>query len=115
MRRGDVCLVNLEPTLGAEANKTRPAIVISNDGANVVATRNGQGVITVVPVTSNVSRVYPFQVLLDVDEGGLQRPSKAQVEQMRAVDIARVGRRLGALTASTVRRLDDAIRLHLGL
>lgn len=115
MRRGEVYLVNLEPTVGVEANKTRPAIVVSNDGANVIAARNGQGIITVVPVTSNVSRVYPFQVLLGADEGGLQRESKAQVEQLRAVDVTRFGRRLGALTTSTARRLDDAIRLHLGL
>jgi mRNA interferase MazF len=115
MRRGEVYLVNLEPSQGAEANKSRPVIVVSNDAANIVATRNGVGVITVVPVTSNVTRVYPFQVLLGVDEGGLDRESKAQTEHLRAIDVSRFGRRLGSLQTSTVRKLEDAIRVHLAL
>lgn len=115
MRRGEVYLVNLEPTQGAEANKTRPAIVVSNDAANVAATRTGVGVIAVVPVTSNVSRVYPFQVLLAVHEGGLNLVSKAQTEQLRAVDISRFGRRLGTVETPTLRRIEDAVRLHLAL
>lgn len=115
MRRGEVYLVNLEPSQGAEANKTRPVIVISNDAANTVATRNGVGVIAVVPITSNVSRVYPFQVLMSANEGGLDRESKAQTEQLRAIDVSRFGRRLGVLRAATVRKLDDAIRVHLAL
>jgi mRNA interferase MazF len=115
MRRGEVYLVSLEPAQGAEANKTRPAIVVSNDAANLVATRNGVGVITVVPVTSNVNRIYPFQVLLSPNEVGLDRESKAQAERVRTVDVSRFGRRLGALQATTVRKLDDAIRLHLAL
>jgi mRNA interferase MazF len=115
MRRGEVYLVALEPAQGAEANKTRPAIVVSNDAANIVAARNGVGVVTVVPVTSNVSRVYPFQVLLNANEGGLDRESKAQTEQLRSVDVRRLGRRIGVLQLATVRRLDDAIRLHLAL
>src|ERR1700730_7188241 len=110
MRRGEVYLVNLEPTQGAEANKTRPAIVVSNDAANIAATRNGVGVIAVVPVISNASRVYPFQVLLSGNEGGLDRESKAQTEQLRAVDVSRFGRRLGALQAATLRKIEDAIR-----
>jgi mRNA interferase MazF len=115
MRRGEVYLVSLEPSHGAKANKTRPAVVVSNDAANTVATRNGVGAITVVPITSNVSRVYPFQVLLRTDEAGLDRESKAQTEQLRAIDVCRFGRRLGALEASTVHKLEHAIRLHLAL
>jgi mRNA interferase MazF len=115
MRRGEVYLVNLGLAQGNEATKTRPAIVVSNDAANAAAVRHGVGVITVVPVTSNVSRVYPFQVLLGGDEGGLDRESKAQIEQLRAVDVSRLGRRLGVLAAATVRKVEDAIRLHLAL
>jgi mRNA interferase MazF len=115
MRRGEVYLVNLEPSQGAQANKTRPAIVVSNDAANIAATRNSVGVVVVVPLTSNVSRVYPFQVLLGGNEGGLDRESKAQTEQLRAVDVRRFGRRLGALQTATLRKIDDALRLHLAL
>jgi mRNA interferase MazF len=115
MRRGEVYLLNLEPSLGTEANKTRPAIVVSNDAANVAATRNGAGVVVVVPVTSNVNRVYPFQVLLAANEAGLDRASKAQTEQLRAVDVSRFGRRLGVLGPATLRKVEDALRLHLAI
>jgi mRNA interferase MazF len=115
MRRGEVYLVNLEPSQGAEANKGRPAIVVSNDAANIAATRNSVGVITVVPVSSNISRVYPFQVLLRTNEGGLDRESKAQAEQLRTIDVSRFGRRLGAIQAATLNKIEEAIRLHLAL
>ena len=115
MRRGDVFLVNLEPTLGSEAAKTRPAVLVSNDAANSMASRQGRGVVTVVPITSNTARVYPFQVLLPSGEGGLANPSKAQAEQVRSVDVTRLGRRLGAVPPPTLRLLDDALRLHLAL
>jgi mRNA interferase MazF len=115
MRRGDVFLVNLDPSLGAETNKTRPAILVSNDAANTTANRNGRGVVTVVPITANTSRVYPFQVLLASGEAGLDRESKAHAEQLRSVDVARLSRRLGALRPTTLRQLDDALRLHLAL
>lgn len=58
MQRGEIRLVDLEPVRGAEANKQRPAIIVSNDGANITAQRLGHGVVTVVPVTSNTNRVY---------------------------------------------------------
>jgi mRNA interferase MazF len=115
MRRGDVYLVDLEPVRGTETNKTRPAVLVSNDAANRAAQRNGRGIVTVVPVTSSTARVYPFQVALDAGEGGLERASKAQAEQVRSVDVVRLQRRLGGLSAGSLRRLDDALRLHLAL
>jgi mRNA interferase MazF len=115
MLRGDICLVDFEPARGAEANKQRPAVVVSNDGANVTATRLERGVVTVVPVTSNVSRVYPFQVLLTAADCGLTRNSKAQAEQVRSIAIEHVGRRIGRLSPALMAELDDALRLHLGL
>jgi mRNA interferase MazF len=72
-------------------------------------------VITVVPVTSNIARVYPFQVLLPTRETGLARDSKAQAEQVRSVTIERIGRRLGRLPATIMAELDEALRVHLGL
>ena len=68
MRRGDIHLVDLDPARGSEANKRRPAVIVSNDAANATAGRLGRGVITVVPVTSNIDRVFPFQVLLPAAE-----------------------------------------------
>jgi mRNA interferase MazF len=115
MRRGEIRLVDLEPVRGAEADKQRPAVIVSNDGANSTAQRLGRGVITVVPVTSNTDRVYPFQVLLPADATGMPVDSKAQAEQVRSVAIERLGRRVGVLTADLQSDLDEALRLHLAL
>jgi len=117
VRWGDIVRVDLNPVVGSESNKVRPAVVVSNDGANRAAERFGRGVVTVAPVTSNVARVYPFQVLIapDQDGTGLTAKSKVQVEQIRAVDVARVGRRLGRLPRALHEPLREAMALHLGL
>jgi mRNA interferase MazF len=115
MLRGEIRWVDLDPARGSEANKRRPAVIVSNDGANTTAAHLNRGVITVVPVTSNVSRVYPFQVLLPARECGLPSDSKAQAEQVLSVAIERIGRRVGQLTAPLLAELDEALRLHLAL
>lgn len=115
MRRGEIRSVDLNPARGAEAGKRRPAVIVSNDAANMAAARLGRGVITVVPVTSNIARVYPFQVLLPAAETGLARDSKAQAEQIRSVAVERVGQRMGRVPAATMLRIDEALRLHLAL
>jgi mRNA interferase MazF len=115
MRRGEVRMVDLDPARGAEANKRRPAVLVSNDAANATAARLGRGVLTVVPVTSSVERVFPFQVLLPAGVGGLPRDSKAQAEQVRSVDAERIGELLGRLPEQLMGSLDDALRLHLAL
>lgn len=115
MLRGEICLVDLEPVRGSEANKLRPAVIVSNDGANETATHLNRGVITVVPLSSNVKRLYPFQMLLPAGDCGLNRDSKAQAEQVRSIAIERVGRRIGKLPSGLMVDLDDALRLHLGL
>ncbi|GCD37606.1 endoribonuclease MazF9 [Streptomyces chrestomyceticus JCM 4735] len=115
MRRGDIYLVDLEPARGSEANKMRPAVLVSNDAANRSVQRAGRGVITVVPVTSNVTRVFPFQVLLTADGCGLSGDSKAQCEQVRAVSVERLGRRVGSVPARVLVGLDAALRRHLAL
>ncbi|MFZ4519369.1 MAG: type II toxin-antitoxin system PemK/MazF family toxin [Microthrixaceae bacterium] len=115
MRRGEIRWVDLAPTRGAESDERRPGVIVSNDGANSTANRLGRGVVTVVPVTSNVERIYPFQVLLTAEATGLVRDSKAQAEQVRSVAVERVGERLGVVTGADLAALDDALRLHLAL
>lgn len=115
MQRGEVRLVDLDPARGAEANKRRPAVIVSNDAANATAARLGRGVLTVVPITSSVERVYPFQVLLPAGASGLPQDSKAQAEQVRSIDAERIGRQLGRLSDRLMSTLDDALRLHLVL
>ena len=115
IRRGDIHLVDLDPVRGSEANKRRPAVIVSNDAANATADRLGRGVITIVPVTSNVDRVYAFQVGLPSAATGLERDSKAQAEQIRSVAVERIGARLGTVPDAILRDLEEAIRLHLGM
>jgi len=114
MRRGEVRLVDLDPAFGSEANKRRPAVVVSNDRANAAA-RLGRGVVTVVPVTSNVAHVFGFQVLLPAASAGLRVDSKAQAEQVRPVSVERLGPVLGHVPPRLMVAIDDALRLHLAL
>lgn len=115
MRRGEIRVVDLDPARGSEAAKRRPAVIVSNDGANATAERLGRGVVTVVPVTSNTDHVHPFQVALPAAQTGLSRDSKAQAEQVRSISVERVGQLVGTLPPSLLEELDDALRLHLAL
>ena len=115
MLRGEVRLVDLGPGLPGEAARRRPAVIVSNDGANSTAGRLGRGVLTVVPVTSNTSQVYPFQTLIPAGASGLEQDSKAQAEQVRSVSVDRIGERVGHVAAPEMLEIDDALRLHLEL
>lgn len=79
------------------AVRMRPGVIVSNDGATTTAQRLGRGVVTVVPVTSNIDHVHPFQTLLPADETGLDVDSKAQAEQVRSVAVERVGSLIGTV------------------
>ena len=108
MTRGELYWVDLDPTQGSEADKRRPCVIVSNDANNRVGST-----VTVVPVTSNVSKIFPFEVEL---EGILSRPSKAQANQVRTVSKERfLGSATARLDGEQLRMLDDALRLHLGL
>ena len=116
MRRGDVYLADLDPARGSEAAKRRPVVVVSHDALNRVAAPLGRGVVTVVPLTSNVAVVHPFQVLVPAEAAGLDRASKAQAEQVRSIAVERLGSRsVGALPPALLAAVDDALRLHLAL
>ena len=115
IRRGEIREVDLDPVRGSEADKRRPAVIVSNDAANATATRLGRGVVTVVPITSNVARSYPFQARLPASATGLPRDSKAQAEQVRSVAVERIGDRIGVVPPHLMERIDEALRLHLSL
>jgi mRNA interferase MazF len=114
MRRGEIWQVDLDPVRGTEASKQRPAVIVSNDRANVSASRLGHGVVTVVPVTTNTDKVYPFQVLLSA-ESGLAIESKAQAEQIRSIATQCLLHRVGRISPAELAELDAALRLHLDL
>jgi len=108
--RGDILLVNFAPAHPGEADHTRPAIVITNDVAN-----EHSPALVVIPVTSNVERVYPFELLLPASRTGLDLDSKAQVQFIRHISKARIRRSLGHLPSDLLERLDEQVRGHLGL
>ena len=110
-RRGDVYLVNFDPTIGAEVKKTRPAVVIQNDIGN-----RWSPITIVAAMTSRFEDpLYPTEVLVKASEGGLAIDSVVLLNQLRSVDKARLVRRLGALKSQTVREVDRALLLSLGL
>lgn len=114
MRSGEVRLADLNPASGNEADR-RPAIIVSNERANSMATRLGRGVVTVVPLTSNVSRALPFQPLLPAVSTGMRLDSKAQAEQVRSVAVERRGPVLCQLPANIMHEVYEALRLYLQL
>jgi mRNA interferase MazF len=110
-RRGEVYLVNFDPTIGAEVKKTRPAVVIQNDIGN-----RWSPITIVAAMTSRFEDpLYPTEVLVRASEGGLEVDSVVLLNQIRSVDKARLVRRLGALKGQTVKEVDRALLLSLGL
>jgi len=103
MRRGEIYYADLSPTIGTEINNRRPVLIVSNEANNRAATT-----VTVLPITSNVSRIYPFEIPLSPKDSGLPKPSKAQVSK----ECIR-GEALGRLGDTVMRKAADAMRLHL--
>lgn len=110
IRRGDILLVDFGPARDNEANFIRPAVVLTNNAANA-----NNVVISVVPLTTNLGRIYPFQLLLLHQRTGLDEDSKAQVEQLRSVALSRVLRRLGFVPDDLMVLLSARVREHLAL
>lgn len=91
-------------------------VIVSNNGLNRVTERMERGMVTVVPLTGNTTRVYDFQVVLPAVTTGLPRDSKAQAEQVRSIGVSRLsGAAVGQLPEALMERLNAALRLHLDL
>jgi mRNA interferase MazF len=110
-KRGEVYLVNFDPTIGAEIQKTRPALVVQNDVAN----RHSPITIVAAIISQFDESFYPTEVLIQPPEGGLSIPSVVLINQIRSVDKRRLVRRLGVLTPATMERVDRAVLISLGL
>ena len=106
MLRGEVWWVNFDPSPGGEMQKTRPAVIISNNDSNRTLNR-----IQVVPVTSQTDRVYPCEAIVSLNGDA----RKAMADQITTVSKLRLGARMGALSESDLRLVDGAIRVQLGL
>src|SRR5205809_7375148 len=111
-RRGEIYLTALDPTIGREIQKTRPALVIQNDVSNRLSQ-----ITIVAPITSTVRfPLNPVHVLLAADQStGLSVTSVALLNQIRAVDRKRLIKRLGAIDNVTLEQVDEAIKISLGL
>lgn len=110
IKRGSIWLANLDPTIGSEIRKTRPVVVVSNDTNNI-----NNAVVTVLPITSNITHVYSFEVLLPKGTGSLPKDSKAKADQVRTLDKTRLVKMLGTLPNNYIDSIEAAIKLHLGL
>jgi mRNA interferase MazF len=110
VKRGDVWLVNLDPTIGHEINKSRPAVIIQNDVGNKYSQ-----ITIIAPITSQkTDQVYPFEVRVRPGSG-LDKESKILLNQVRAVDKRRLIRRLGRFDEETMINVDEGIKISLGL
>ena len=110
-KRGEIYLVSFDPTVGAEIRKTRPALVLQNNVAN-----RHSPVTIVAAITSRFEEpLYPTEVLLPAGEGGLEVDSVVLVNQVRTVDRLRLIQRLGTLKPETMRRVNQALRISMGL
>jgi mRNA interferase MazF len=98
--------VNLDPVVGTEIRKSRPAVVVSNDSCN----RHGTHVV-MLPITSNVDSLYPGEAMIDVKG----RPGRALGDQIRSIDKRRLKARVGTLTADEMARIDEALAITLSL
>ncbi len=105
-RRGDVYWVVLDPTIGSEIKKARPAVIVSNDSCNAFGSR-----VIVMPITSNVSTLYPGEA--SVKRG--RREGRALGDQLRSIDKLRLGKRVGRLDAEELREVNAALRITLDL
>jgi mRNA interferase MazF len=111
IRRGDVFVVRLDPTIGSEIQKTRPGVILSNDQAC-----RHDAVVQIVPVTGLPNRsLRPYEAELGSTDSGLEKPSRAVGNQVRTVAKERLLRRLGRLTPAEMKDLETAIEIQLGL
>ena len=110
MKRGDIYFANLDPTMGDEIKKIRPVLIISNNANNKVA-----NTITVIPITSNTNKIYPFEVFLDMKDSRLAKNSKAQCHQIRTLSKQRIVNKnvQGVVNDAILVRIASALKLHL--
>jgi mRNA interferase MazF len=109
--RGEIYLVNFDPTIGAEISKTRPALIVQNNIAN-----QRSPIIIIAAITSKFDdRLYPTEVLIEPPEGGLKTTSVILLNQIRSIDRQRLSKRIGAIGSEKLNEVDRAIQISLGL
>jgi mRNA interferase MazF len=109
-KKGDIYLVNFDSTIGSEVKKTRPAVIVSNNINNA-----NSPIVSIAPITSNVSKIYSFEVELPAGLGRLVKRSKVMVNQVRAVDKDRLIKYIGSVDESILDKINQALKLHYDL
>ena len=111
MKRGEIYFASLSSTIGAEIKKTRPVLIVSNDANN-----NAANTVTIIPITSNTKKVFPFEVMFETKHTGLKKQSKGQCHQIRTISKFRMsGKARGIINKETMEMVEYAIKLHLAL
>jgi mRNA interferase MazF len=100
MKRGEIWWVDFEPASGSEIRKTRPAVIISNDASNIALSR-----VVVIPFTSNISRIYPGNVLVNVNG----KPGKLMADQIMTADKSRLKNYIGVLSFDDMGKTSETV------
>ena len=111
MKRGEIVYADLDPIRGSEIGKRRPVLIVSNEANN-----RASSTVTILPITSNVSRIYPFEVFLEPNDSSLPKPSKIQAQQIRTLSKERIRDGVvGRINADLMKQVEAAIKLHLSI
>ena len=105
-RRGEVWWVSFDPSVGGEIQKTRPALVLSNNAANTALNR-----VVVVPLTSRTERLYPGEAMVTIND----EQSKAKADQIATASKQRLRNKMGSLSAADLAAVERAVLLQLGI
>ena len=108
--KGEIYLAELSPTIGSEISKRRPVLIVSNDINNQFA-----DTVSIVPITSTTTKIYPFEVFLPKGEGNLLNDSKVKCNQIRTVDKQRIEKKLGKIGKEKLKEVEKAILIHLDI
>ena len=110
IKRGDIWLANLDPTIGNEIKKTRPVVIVSNNINNL-----HNNVVSVLPMTSNTDKIFSFEVFIPKGIANVPKDSKIKADQIRTIDKSRLSKRLGNIPDNFITAIDKAIKIHLSL
>jgi mRNA interferase MazF len=106
MKRGEVWWVNLDPTIGTEISKTRPAVILSNDSSNKFLNR-----VQIIPLTSHVEKCYPSEAIIKLNG----KDSKAMADQITTADKKRLKDKIGTISSKDMMAIEKAVKIQLGL
>jgi mRNA interferase MazF len=108
IKKGEVYIATLDPTIGGEIKKTRPVVVVSNNINNKY-----NKTVSILPITSNTEKVYPFEVYVGKGIGNLPKDSKIKADQIRTIDKSRLIKLVGNLPKDYLTQIDIALKIHL--